>query len=97
MQNGYELLEKGNTIEAMKAWGYSWESIKWLMAQHNIPSIESFDEVFLGTQSVYNWASDFGMELRNVGIKEPDFLQQRIGFCTEYIERKSVSHKRPCE
>lgn len=87
MQNGYKLLENGNTIEAMKAWSYSWESIKWLMAQYNIPSIESFDEVFLGTQSIYNWASDFEMEHRNVGIKEPDFLQQRIDFCTEYIER----------
>lgn len=87
MQNGYKLLEKGNTIEAMKAWGHSWESIKWLMAHHNISSIESFDEVFLGTQSVYNWASDFEMQLRNAGINEPEFLQLRIDFCTEYIER----------
>lgn len=87
IQDGYKLLEHGSTIEAMKAWSNSWKSIKKLMDQHNIQNIKSFDEVFCGTQCVYNWASDFEMELRNVGIKEPDFLQQRIDFCTEYIER----------
>lgn len=87
MQNGYKLSGNGDTIQAVKSWSHSWESIKWLMDNHDISSIESFDNVFLGTQSVYNWASDFEMELSNAGINEPDFLQLTIDFCTEYIER----------
>ncbi len=87
MQNGYRLLAKGNTIEGLEVWIHSWESIKWLMAHHNIISIESFDEVFLGTQSVFNWATDFELELGNAGLKDPRFLQLKIDFCTEYIER----------
>lgn len=87
MQNGYILSENGDMIQAVKTCGHSWQSIKWIMDNHDISSIESFDNVFLGTRSVYNWASDFEMELSNSGINEPDFLQLTIDFCAEYIER----------
>ena len=71
----------------MHIWSEAWNDIKLLMAEHEIPDIESFDEAFKGTQCVYNWASDFEMELGNASIDNSVFAQQRIDFCREYIER----------
>ncbi len=38
-----------------------------IMARHNIPTLDAFDEWFGGTQSVFNWVQDFEMELDNAG------------------------------
>ncbi len=62
MQKGYKLLDEGRLFEAIHVWREAWDDIKYLMTQHGIIDIDSFDGVFVGTQSVYNWAGDFETE-----------------------------------
>ncbi|MCB2321518.1 hypothetical protein LGL55_11810 [Clostridium tagluense] len=45
-----------------------------------------FDDKFKGTQSVFNWASDFDMELHNAGRDDKSYLERRIKFCSEYVK-----------
>jgi tetratricopeptide (TPR) repeat protein len=58
-----------------------------MMDKHGINDIESFDNIFGGTQSIYNWSMDYDMELENAIVENLEFAQTRIDFCTEYIER----------
>jgi len=85
--SGYMLLEKGKPEEACNLWWDAWKDIIYLMKQHNISGMNAFDKKFRGTQSVFNWASDFDMELHNAGINDASFTQKRIDFCSEYIKR----------
>jgi tetratricopeptide (TPR) repeat protein len=49
--------------------------------------MKSFDNVFGGTQCIFNWSMDYNMELENAIVENLEFAQARIDFCTEYIER----------
>jgi hypothetical protein len=71
----------------LEVWGETWEIIKNIMDKHEISDIESFDNIFGGTQSIYNWSMDYDMELENTIFENLEFAQTRIDFCTEYIER----------
>lgn len=83
---GYMLLEDTKVEEACSKWLDAWSDIIYLMKQHNIFGIDEFDKKFRGTQSIFNWASDFEMELHNAGINNASFMQKRIDFCSEYIK-----------
>ncbi len=83
---GYMLSEKGKSKEACNIWWDAWDDIVHLMKQHHIVGIDAFDKKFRGTQSVYNWASDYEMELYDAGKVNPSFFQKRIDFCREYIK-----------
>lgn len=87
MYLGYMLLEKRETEEACNIWWDAWNDIVCLMNQHNISGIDDFNNKFKGTQSVFNWAFDFEMELHNAGINDASFVQKTIDFCSEYIKR----------
>ena len=87
MQKGYKLLDENRLFEAIHVWWGAWDDIKYLMTQNGITDIDSFDDAFGGTQSVYNWASDFEMELGNAAVEHETYCQQRIDFCKEYLER----------
>ena len=95
MQKGYELLidrtdhrllERTNT-DVLEVWGGTWVDIKNIMDKHGISDIESFDNIFGGTQSIYNWSMDYDMEIGNAIVENLEFTQTRIDFCNEYIER----------
>jgi tetratricopeptide (TPR) repeat protein len=47
-------------------------------------TIDAFDEIFSGTQSLSNWCDDFEMELSNAGLKNPEYLRKRIRYCKEF-------------
>jgi tetratricopeptide (TPR) repeat protein len=85
--SGYRLLEDRKCIEACILWCSAWNDIMYLMDHHEISGISAFDDRFQGIQSVFNWASDFEMELRNAVKDNENFLQTRIDFCNEYIKR----------
>ena len=87
MHSGYMLLDKGESEEACNIWWDVWNDIIYLMNKHNVSGIDALDNKFRGTQSVFNWASDFDMELHNAGNYDKSFTQKRIDFCTEYIKR----------
>jgi hypothetical protein len=44
-----------------------------------------FDDLFGGTQSVFNWVQDFEMELGNAAIGHPRFHGARVRFCEEFL------------
>jgi len=44
-----------------------------------------FDDLFGGTQSVFNWVQDFEMELGNAAIGHPRFHGARERFCEEFL------------
>jgi tetratricopeptide (TPR) repeat protein len=85
--SGYRLLEARKCIETCILWCAAWNDIMYIMDHNEISGISAFDDEFQGIQSVFNWASDFEMELRNAGQQNENFLQTRIDFCNEYIKR----------
>ncbi|GAA0351642.1 hypothetical protein GCM10008932_00930 [Alkalibacterium iburiense] len=68
-------------------WQKVWNQIKRIMDKNEIETIEELDEVFDGTQTIYNWSTDFSQELLNMSRQKKDFLQNRLTFYTEYLER----------
>jgi tetratricopeptide (TPR) repeat protein len=87
MQEGYDLIDRGETEAGLHKWWDTWQGIKEIMHKFKIRNINSFDSIFKGTQSVFNWSSDFDLELANAMLKEKKYAEKRITFCSEYIER----------
>ncbi|MDD4570211.1 MAG: SEC-C metal-binding domain-containing protein [Tepidanaerobacteraceae bacterium] len=83
---GYMLSEKGKSEEACNIWWDVWNDIIHFMNRYNISGIDAFDEVFRGNQYISNWVFDFENELHNAGINNPDFMQKRIDFCSDYLK-----------
>ena len=87
MQKGYDLLSKNNQKQAIRTWQKVWDNIKRIIDKQKIKSVEDMDEQFDGTQSIFNWSSDFSLELLNISRENKDYLQDRIAYYTEYLER----------
>ncbi|MDW7650373.1 MAG: SEC-C metal-binding domain-containing protein [Bacillota bacterium] len=87
MQAGYRLMYADNDPGAADEWLEVWEMIKSAMDEYGINSIEDFDREFEGKEPVYNWSGDFEMTLENAGRGNSLYLEKRIVFCREYIER----------
>ncbi len=83
MQRGYELLEGDETYEACDLWLHVWELIKQKLTP-KITTIDAFDEIFSGTQSLSSWCDDLETELWNAGLKNPEYLRRRIRYCQEF-------------
>jgi len=87
MQRGYSYMMNNDPVSACIEWKKTWSAIVSAMKAGNYRTIKDFDEDFDGLQSVFNWASDYEMELENsVGV-DISFARERISFCTEYLER----------
>ena len=89
MQAGYMELNAENRECACQLWIETWHGILKIMARHNIPNLDAFDEWFAGTQSVFNWVQDFDTELGNAGIDNVHFYHERIALCSTMIDRFS--------
>jgi tetratricopeptide (TPR) repeat protein len=87
MQEGYRLEMRGDSVAASRIWIELWKNIKVIMSMQNVQSLEELDQAFHGLQSIYNWASDFEMELGNASRTNKTFARYRIEFCIEYIDR----------
>ncbi len=85
MQEGYDLLEDHRTAEACDVWWQVWEWLKGKVTPER-NTLETLDEAFLGTQSVFNWCQDFEMELGNAGIDNPQYHRLLIRYCREFLE-----------
>jgi len=87
MQRGYSHAMSNDSVPACNEWKKAWSSIIAAMDSGNFSTIEDFDEAFTGQQCVYNWASDYEIELRNAVTEDISFAKERLSFCTEYINR----------
>jgi hypothetical protein len=89
MQAGYAQLKAENRECACQLWIETWHGILKIMARHNIPTLDAFDERFAGTQCVFNWVQDFEMELCIAGLDNVHFFHERIALCSTMIDRFS--------
>lgn len=87
MQDGYDLCDRGEIETGIQKWWMTWQGIKDIMDIFEINHISSFDTIFRGTQSVFNWSSDFDLVLANEMFGNRQYAKLRIDFCSEYIER----------
>jgi len=87
MQEGYQRLSEHDCTRACKIWVDVWKAILHITNSKRMKYLDKFDEIFRGTQSVFNWVQDLEMELGNAGRDEKKFLQNRILFCEEFINR----------
>jgi hypothetical protein len=60
-----------------------------MMARSGTDALDTFDDQFGDTQSVFNWVQDLEMELHNAGLQEPQFFRERIAFCETMVDRFS--------
>ena len=87
MQQGYKLSMTGDAEGAAFAWLQLWVKVMDTIASYNIQSVDDLDRTFHGLQSFYNWASDYDMELEKLGRKNKEYVQRRIDFNKEYLNR----------
>ena len=85
IQDGYMILEEGNTIEACNLWLEVWEYTKERFSSV-ANSVEKADELLQGTLFIYNWVSDLEMELLNAGLEDSSFYEKAIQFFQEFCE-----------
>lgn len=87
MQAGYTAKQENDLSKACRIWLETWNAILSIMQRCKIESLDEFDDCFGGTQSVFNWIQDLEMELRNAGINEPHFNQERFALCKTVVDR----------
>lgn len=87
MQKGYQFLNQKDYQAAIEVWIDLWEKLKNTMQNYDYKYIEEIDRIFEGRQSIFNWATDFEMELSNASIQKYSFIQKKIDFCSEYIAK----------
>jgi hypothetical protein len=87
MQAGYAHQENGDITTCAAVWLDTWADVLRLCDAAGIGSIDEFDNRFPLTQSLFNWMSDFEMELSNAGVQDPGFHTDLIGMCEEALGR----------
>ena len=87
MQAGYAALKAGDVAQACLLWLETWQAVLDIMERYGIRSLDAFDDLFGGTQSVFNWVQDLETELHNAGLDEPHFFRDRIALCETMIDR----------
>jgi len=87
MQRGYSHAMANESVQACIEWKKTWSAIVAAMDSGGYASTEEFDEDFPGLQCVFNWASDYEIELLNAVAEDISFARERLSFCTEYFDR----------
>ena len=96
MQRGYTHAMNNDSVQACHYWKKAWSSIVSAMDSGGYATAEDFDVDFGGLQCVYNWASDYELELHNAIVKDISFAKEMISFCTEYLNRVSDKSEHNC-
>jgi len=93
MQAGYALLLKQhNAVAACDVWLDAWNDFLSLLDKSGSKSIDEFDQLFRGSEWVFNWLQEFEQELWNAGIDEPRFFRERVRICEEHLRRFPSDH-----
>jgi len=81
MENGYKAK---NDNEKIDLWMKAWTGLKSL---YDIPkySVEQLDQMFNGTQSLYNWMSDFELDFINASIDNKEIAKKGVIFLNEVV------------
>ncbi len=84
MQAGYHAPD---TVKKCEIWLDVWSQVLALADRRCMTKLSRLDELFAGTQSLYNWVQDVEMELSNGRDVIARFLSERLRFCEEYLAR----------
>jgi hypothetical protein len=87
MQSGYEMRDAGDAIGACRVWLAAWKDVLQIIDKTSIQTIDEFDELFKGTEPVFNWIQDLEDELWSAGFEDPSFLVERVAVCAEGLRR----------
>ena len=87
MQAGYEISSGGDAAAACRVWLEAWKDVLGIIDKAGIESIDEFDDLFAGTQAVFNWIQNLEDELWNARLADPRFLADRIAVCEEGLKR----------
>lgn len=87
MQQGYTYSREGNLIDAVRVWGELWSKLLTILNGETAPTLQELNEALQSKLSIYNWASDYGLELSKALKEDIGFARSRIDFCTEYAAR----------
>jgi tetratricopeptide (TPR) repeat protein len=85
MQSGYKAQARGNDAEASRHWIRTWTAVATIARQRGFARIEEFDNVFDGTQFVFNWVQDMDNALCNAGREKPWFWEETIRIADEVL------------
>ncbi len=78
MQKGYDSMMEDAHVDAATRWLDLWDQVTERMDELGFDTLEQFDEVFAGTQTLNNWVPDFQMELKNAAREDSRFYEQLI-------------------
>ncbi len=84
MQAGYHAQD---TVKQCEIWLDVWSNLLALADRRRIAELDRLDEMFAGTQCLYNWVQDVEMELGNGRQVIDRFLGERRRYCEEYLAR----------
>ena len=86
IQLGYEL-RSSEVAVASRVWLEAWDDVLRIFDKSGMQSIREFDQLFEGTQSLFNWIQDLEDELWRAGRCDRRFLNARIAVCKEALRR----------
>ena len=83
MEEGYKYFENDHA-KACNNWLKAWEGFKILFDVQKL-SIRQIDNIFNGSQSLFNWCQDFEMELLNASIDNRKNAEIGIAYLEEFL------------
>jgi tetratricopeptide (TPR) repeat protein len=95
MQEGYLAQERRDEQAACRLWMETWKGIWAVVEARQLDAVEDFDELFCGTNSLFNWLQDFLLELHNAGLREKAFLLERRAVLETLIGRLELGRLLP--
>ena len=93
IQEGYRWLEKKDEVRACEVWLKAWEDYLALAHGAGVKTIRDFDDLFGGTQSIFNWVQDLETELHNAGLEDKRFFEKRIVMCSTYLDKHAAENE----
>ena len=87
MQRGYERLAANDEAGAAREWLEAWQDVLTFSERLDLRTVESFDERFGGTQSLFNWVQDVPDALWNAGRDDKALWRERIAFCQCFLDQ----------
>ena len=82
---GYQI-DAADFAGICEAWLAAYSDAHKLMHLHDVKSLNELDEMFCGTQSIFNWMQDFTQALYDAGLHEPKYLWDRIRVCNDILQ-----------
>jgi hypothetical protein len=85
MQNGYDCIQNREKVVGCNLWLKVWDELKTRFTPA-MTTIEAAEQVFRGSQLLFNWCQDLEEELLNAARDDKTFHDHRIRYCGEFLQ-----------